>query len=315
MENPNITKKPELSIISTDTTVTNEVSEEFTLPDYIPEVRKLLYVGAQYLPENKYISDSKVEFSGTVTYLVIYTDDEGSLCSTPLSTSLEGEGGLNGANELVFIDTIVDGVSTRVNAPRRLTIKSRLKSRILGIENREIEENISPKSSADELYLQRDIVSAPTFKIYQASMQGIKASDNLDMQGVKNATPLWCDAYLVINDCKSQNRSVSVRGEIMVKCICQVDNEYVTLTRLLPLAEEIECEKAKTGDFARAYGRVRSLSISNEINDESNQLFFDVECEVDCEVARKEEAYLTRDCYSTECESHSSYKDIDVYSL
>ena len=44
--------------ISDDTQLNHEVSEEFSLPDYVPEIRKLLVVRACALPESKYISQT-----------------------------------------------------------------------------------------------------------------------------------------------------------------------------------------------------------------------------------------------------------------
>ena len=117
-------KKLSLLAVTTDTTATHEISEEFNLPDYIPEVRKMLTVRAGVLPESKYLADkgsgSQLDFGGTVTYLVIYTDDEGNLCSTPLSSAYEASTQLSSHPETVLIDTVVDNTSVRVNAMRKI---------------------------------------------------------------------------------------------------------------------------------------------------------------------------------------------------
>lgn len=311
-------KKLSLLAVTTDTATTHEISEEFNLPDYIPEVRKMLTVRAGVLPESKYLADkgsgSQLDFGGTVTYLVIYTDDEGNLCSTPLSSAYEASTQLSSHPETVLIDTVVDNTSVRVNAPRRLTIKARLKSRILGFENKVLEENITPKSSADEMYLQRAGKKIKSMEISQVSLQNIRMSDKLDMQGNKNAKPIWCDASLVITECKAQNKSILVRGEATVKCICHTEDGNITLTKVLPIVEEIEAEKSSVGDMASVYGRCISLAISNEMNDDTNQLFFDLNCELEGIVSHNREEYVTSDCYSTKCETDTSYKIIDTYS-
>ena len=121
-------KKLTYTALVNDTVSSCEVSEEFTLPDYVPEIRKMLTVKSSALPESKYLSDkngaSVLDYSGTVTYLIIYADDEGNLCSTPLSSQYESSALLNGHPDIVFIDTTVDNTSLRVNAPRKLTIKT-----------------------------------------------------------------------------------------------------------------------------------------------------------------------------------------------
>ena len=129
-------EKSQMLRLSGDTVITHEVSEEFNLPDYVSEIRKLLHVRTGVLPESKYVSDqgegTGVELGGTVTYTLIYTDDEGNLCSLPLSSTYEAKAVINGHPTTVLADTYVDGVSPRVLAPRKITLKTKMKSRIQG---------------------------------------------------------------------------------------------------------------------------------------------------------------------------------------
>jgi hypothetical protein len=300
-----------------DTTVSHEASEEFSLPDYVPEIRRLLHVRPGVLPESKYISDTQggtsVEFGGTLTYLVIYTDDEGKLCSLPLTSAYEADTVLSSHPTLVFIDTVVDTVSPRVNAPSRITIKSKLKSKITGWENAPMQEKIEGKSSADELFIERLSEVQKSMSIKQISLQGITVSDKLDI-GQGGLRPLWCDAAISINDARAQGNSVSVRGEVQIKCLCQQGGETVTIRKSLPLAEEIDAQGVCTGDMVRVVPRCVSLSVSNEESQGQEQLFFDLTCELEGEAVRNTEISLTKDCYSTKYESEEAYKDINVYS-
>lgn len=317
--NMGIPGKAKLSYISGDTTVSHDVSEEFSLPDYTPEVRKILAVKAQALPESKYVSDTQngatVEFGGTVTYCIIYTDDEGKLVSTPLSSNYEARSPISQNTTNVFIDTEVDSVSCRVNAPRKLTLKSRLKSRIMTTSENEIEENITPKSSADEFFIERMSETVKTVSIKTSSMQNIHIADKFDMGEIKEIRPIMCDASVIISESKAQPSYVSVKGEVNVKCVCDTPDGIVTLSKTMPLSEEIETDGAEVGDNARCVARCVSLSISNEQNDEANQLFFDVSLEIECEVMKNEENILTKDCYCTKYESEPTYKDIELYSV
>ena len=311
--------KAKLSYISGDTTVSHDVNEEFTLPDYTPEVRKVLCVKVGVLPESKYVSDTQngatVEFGGTVTYCVIYTDDEGKLTSTPLSSNYEARSPIAQNSTNVFIDTEVDSVSCRVNAPRKLTLKSRLKSRIMTISENEIAENITPKSSADEFFIERMNQTVKTLSVQTSSMQNIHIADKFDMGETKEIRPIMCDASVIISESKAGPSYVSVKGEVNVKCLCDTPEGIVNLSKTMPLSEEIETDGAEVSDSARCIARCVSLSISNEQNAESNQLFFDVSCEVECEVMKNKESVLTKDCYSTKYESEPSYKDIELYSV
>ena len=54
--------------------ITSEAAGEYVLPDYQPEIRKILHVRAAVLPSGKYLGGAKAEFAGTVAHTVLYTD-------------------------------------------------------------------------------------------------------------------------------------------------------------------------------------------------------------------------------------------------
>jgi hypothetical protein len=239
--NMGIAGKAKITSVLGDTVVSHDVSEEFSLPDYIPEVRKVLFTRAQALPESKYVSETSnganLEFGGTVTYCVIYTDDEGKLCSTPLSSNYETQTPLMQMPSTVFIDTCVDSVSCRVNAPRKLTLKTRLKSRIVSFGENEIEEKITPKSSADEFFIERMSETVKSVSIKTSSMQNIRMEDKFDMGNLKEIRPIMCDADIIISESKAQGSYVNVKGEVNVKCMCDTPDGIVTLSKTMPLGE------------------------------------------------------------------------------
>lgn len=305
--------------LSTDILVTHDTSEEFSLPDYVPEIRRLLGVKTGVLPESRYISDngtgSDLEFGGTITYLLIYTDDEGKLCSLPLTSNYETKESIMSRPVNVFIDTVVDSISHRVTAPRKITLKARLKSRVWGWENWEYEEKIDNKSSADELFLQRKTETVKMASILPISMQDIRISDKLDAADYTNPRPIWCDASMGITDVKAQNNTVSVRGEIIIKCVCLDEGKAVMLKKSMPLAEELDAPGAVLGDMARVNGRCVSLSVSNRQNENGEELLFDFACELEGELIRNCDEDITKDCYSTKYETVESYKTMDGYSV
>ena len=319
MENSNIisneqSSNDKITIINGDTQITSEVSEEFSLPDYVPEVRRVLTVRAQALPESKYMSDNSLEFAGTVTYSVIYTDDMGNLCALPLSSAYEAKAQLPSDTEATSITTSVDNTSVRVVAPRKLTIKAKLKSRIISFGASDISEKIVPKSSADELYIERRLEPINTLSIKNASLQNIKISERLDAPKDMDIKPIWCDASALLTDVKAQAGIVNVRGEVNVKCLCAGNGKEELLSKTFPLSEIVEAEGVTAGDMVKGEARVVSLSISNEESQDKNELFLDMNLEIECEVARNSESMVTKDAYSTKYESEASYKPLDYYT-
>lgn len=318
MENSNIIASEQgidkITVVNGDTQMTSEVSEEFSLPDYVPEVRKVLTVRASALPEQKYLSDTTLEFSGTVTYSVIYTDDLGNLCAIPLSSTYEAKAQVAPNTEATNITTQIDSVGVRVMAPRKLTLKSRLKNRIISLGVSDISEKITPKSSADELYIERKIEPINTLSIKNAALQNIRISERLEAPKDADLKPIWCDASVVITDVKAQTDAISVRGEVSVKCLCVGNGREEVLSKSFPLSEIVEAEGCQVGDMIKAEARVVSLAISNEESGDKSELFFDVTLEIECEASRNSEVMITRDAYSTKYESEQTYKNLDYYT-
>ena len=65
--------------------VTTEISNDYTLPDYQPEIRRVLTLRENVMPPAKYINGDAVELDGNVDYTLIYVGEDGEIYSAPLS--------------------------------------------------------------------------------------------------------------------------------------------------------------------------------------------------------------------------------------
>ena len=107
-----------------------ELSSDFSLPDYLPEIKRLLRVRATVLPPDKYIGAGNADFTGAIEYAILYSDNDGALyCVTergeyqfavPLDTvaDIDLNDGLTCDS-----DVIPEAVSGRVAAPRKEPVK------------------------------------------------------------------------------------------------------------------------------------------------------------------------------------------------
>ena len=298
-----------ISRIDTDITHTDEITREFSLPDYIPEIRKLLGCKVGVLPENRYSSKDNLEINGAITYLVIYSDDEGKLCAVPLSSDFEIQIPLSEAEGTLFSDLALDSVTPKVIAPRKISIKTRLKARLLRSFTSALPESIVGNSSAEEMYIQRKLVKIPTYSLYPGKCEGLKISDKFDTGSLSSYKPLWCDAYICIKECKGEKGSISVLADAHIECVLEVENEIQRVKKIVPITEEIDVDFDDTVDMARASAKCQSLSVSGEGSD----LYFDLAFEIEGCGVKRQEYQATSDCYSTHLESDCLYKDVNAY--
>ena len=120
-----------------DRVVVTELSEEFSLPDYQPEMKRLLRVKATVLPSDQYVGAGNAECAGHVDYSILYTGNDGALyCtdqrgtyqfSSPLELPSDFEAG---EGILCCAESVPEQTVGRVIAPRKLMIKCRLRSRV-----------------------------------------------------------------------------------------------------------------------------------------------------------------------------------------
>ena len=64
-------------------TVYSDSTAEYTLPDYLPEMRRVLSVRTEVSPSGQYVGQSRAEFAGTCMHRVLYTDAQGQVWAPP----------------------------------------------------------------------------------------------------------------------------------------------------------------------------------------------------------------------------------------
>lgn len=293
-----------------------EVSEEFSLPDYQAEVSRIVCVRPQFLLENKYIHDTGsgvfVDFGGTVTYSVIYISSDGELCAVPLSSSYENKVSLGEAAELCKLSVRCESTSCRVSAPRRLTVKTKLRSRIRAFKELKIDSKITPSSSAEELFLERNEKAIEAVEMKEISLKGIKMSDSLECPS-GTVKPIWCDAFVSLGEIKVENGYVKASGEATVKCLVLSETHEDVVEKTMKISEQIEADGAEVGDFASVNPVCTALSLSSEEKDGETGLYFDLTCDLCGEVIRNTEKTVLADAYSTKHKSFGTYREVEYY--
>lgn len=293
-----------------------EVSEEFSLPDYQAPVSRIVCVRPQFLLENKYIHDTGsgvfLEYGGTVTYSVVYVSEDGELSCVPLSSTYEGRINLGDMAKMCKLSVRCESTSCRVSAPRRLTVKTKVKSRVRAFKELKIESKISPISTANEIFLERNEKTIEATEAEEICLKDIKMSDTLECPSglVK---PIWCDAFVSLSEVKSENGYVKAVGNATVKCLITSETGEDVVEKTMKIDEQIEAEGALSGDFASVNPVCTSLSLSSEEKEGETKLYFDLACELNGEVIRNGEKSVLVDAYSTKHKSAPIYSEIEYY--
>lgn len=299
-------------------TVSCEAVGEYTLPDYQPEIRKLLHIRAAVLPTGKYMGGAKAEFAGTVAHTVLYADAEGKLASATLNADYDFSLPLpDGGEYTAVVDTMAEGTTCRLSGPRKLSLRTRLRSLVHLMR----EECITPDirgmgSAADEASLERLTESAESMTLTCGSSGEFTLSSTvrMDTPGA-DARAVWAGGNLLITESRAQEGGCLCRGEAWVRCLLsEGDAAPVTVREKIPFEQFVPVEGAPDNASYIAYGRLvmADVTIAPGEGEENGTLGFDVSAEIDACATSSRPCNPVRDLYSTAYEMNCRHRTLAV---
>ncbi|MCQ2433408.1 MAG: DUF3794 domain-containing protein, partial [Clostridia bacterium] len=109
-----------------------ETGCEYTLPDYLPDIRKILRVQAEPRVTGRYLSGEKAELEGTVSASVVYMAEDGTLHICPIENTFGQNIPISGLDEntTAIFHTRVDNNTCRLTGPRKLNLRHKLKTQV-----------------------------------------------------------------------------------------------------------------------------------------------------------------------------------------
>ena len=107
---------------------TKEVVCDYNLPDYLPDVSRILRTDARVCRAGKYINGSALEYDGTLDFRVVYSTSDGVLKSAEFSSDYSGSMMLSdySGDCRVDADTTLESAGCRLQNPRKLTVKAKV---------------------------------------------------------------------------------------------------------------------------------------------------------------------------------------------
>lgn len=137
--NDNLKGKFDYTARVLDRTEFCDLSDDYTLPDYMPAIGRVISCTATAAPPEIYLGSGSIEFAGGVRYLLHYESaDDSTLWCAELPSEYDHlisadkipnlPSSPSDITELVHPD--VESINARITAPRRLTIKSKVRLEI-----------------------------------------------------------------------------------------------------------------------------------------------------------------------------------------
>ncbi len=248
-----------------------ELSSDFSLPDYQPEIKRLLGVRAVVSPADKYIGAGSGEFSGSVEYSILYAGNDGDLyCSAQVgeyrfTVPLELPSDVEIAEGLICdVESVPETPVARVTGPRRLCVKCRLRSRVRFWGTRMIGETVNGAEGRD---LERLVGSFESLETFAGSGEVLHLGDEILNDGGGDLRVISAEAQAYVNEAVAGSGCVNCRGEVALKLLCTnegtTDAPFVQWRRI-PFTSSVTTEGAEVNCSAIARGVCTDVAVSVE---------------------------------------------------
>ena len=285
-----------------------EAQGDFTLPDYMPQIRKIVRIDTTVIPSGKFVASNRAEFAGIVAYNLVYSDEEGALASTSLSSDYEFSVSMpsEAGEYCVVCDSMAESTQCRPSGPRKLSLKSSIKSSVHIYCASAVECIADTELCLETLTHPYSVMSTKC-----ATSGEFTLSDTIDMDGYTPDTLRvnFTSADVVVREAHLQEGAVVCRGEAHVKCnLSPATGVPFSVNKKIPF-EQIVPISAPDARSCVAYGRCCFVNCSLEAVAETCRVRFELGAELDVECTANSTVTLTEDAYSTECKAIPSYKN------
>ncbi len=217
-----------------------ESAGEYALPDYRPEVRRVLALDTRVLPSGSYRAGGRAEYAGVCVHTVLYSAGDGSLASAELTTEYSFSFPAEESASLSVEPPTVEQVSCRLGGPRKISVRAVMSARARTLTPESRGEALSELLRAEDTVALSHPISLSEPHLLTAGDLGYRETILRDGE----LTPLLVRATPTVTEASLSEGNVRVRGETVLHLLCSSgDGLPDTVTKSVPFEVMLPCER------------------------------------------------------------------------
>lgn len=298
-----------------DTVKHTDISEEFILPDYLPDVKRIIRVDIKPKIDGKFISRGRVDYEGDVICHILFCDEGNHLKSVSFTASFSDGVDVSGIEDECIANLVPspESVSCKMLNPRRVSIRLRLDTAVTVWCNRSFEPAFS--GDYDEYSLEKSTQSVDVLKLICSGESGLNAIADLEADGSLPQINdiISCNADVSFYECKCSEGKALCRGDMSITVFYSSldgDSEiYTVLFRKIPIAQVVLADGVDDTYSCMARGTVDAVKFSVSENGfgERRVVELDISYRIYLNCVGSETVTVVKDIYapgkSVSCES------------
>ena len=302
MNNEEIMGCDTLSVLVCERNIGTDANVEYTLPEYFPEIKKILHVAPTLIPPAKYASSTSAQISGTVDYRVIYVGADGGLYTAPISAEysvnipIDMQESVDASQGLAMMCSVCcESIGVRAMGPRRMSIRCRLKctARVLG--KIRLCESMVGDVNLMSIYKRREKCLTAEYCALSSELVETECEISPISEGMRIVD---ADTKVFVESAVAGQGEVNCRGEVILRVlgIDEASGDTASISKKLPFESRIALEE----DIPDATVRARGLPSEVRVEVEDGRAICRIGIIIEaCCLANRESEY-TADAYSCE---------------
>jgi len=291
---------------------------DFTLPDYLGDIKKLLSVSCDVIPSGKFDGGGEASFCGIAVYKVLYTDSDNTLTHAEFTSDYE----VNVKTDDTYIDscavTEVASMSVRPQGPRKLCAKASLISDVY------VSCEASVPTLSEDESIEKDTADIKVHSAeYLTSGEREYAEEAARLEGVSadDVEVLMSGADVRIDKVSLEDDGIHLAGAIEAYALLKIGEDATArVEKDLSFEEIIECDGGDiiASPLARGYVTSNTVSINSDNADSGEDgasVVFSITAEYDVYTDKNTEMSIIKDAYMPGTMSEASYAAFSYSTL
>ncbi len=302
-----------------ESTAEQSVEADISLPDYCPEIKRILKctVTADILSVQN--SEEKISVQGNAVVRVLYIGDNDKLSAYeqnyPIQKTVGSE--KHRAGSSVTVKAVTDYVNCRAVSSRRLDIRGMLTFVFKSVRKRE--EPVLTCADGNGIQILSGDYSYADLKTLTEKAFFLTEVIELPTEKPVIGRIINSSAYISVLEKKIINNKMLLKGDCYIKLYYLSENEAsVECTEhSIPVSQIIEAEGINEACDSFLNLNITACEAVSKVDSSGDTKLIDINIRVSACVIAFENSNLNliSDAYSTECETRNSFKSIDILSL
>ncbi|MBR6644760.1 MAG: DUF3794 domain-containing protein [Clostridia bacterium] len=293
-----------------------EVVCEYTLPDYFPDIKRILHVFSDVRKTGMYVSDDKIEYEGCVSCSVLYRGEDKSLQCAEFKAEFSDRIQIKGENDAVC-DVVFSpkNMTLRALTPRKVSLKARIETHTDVWEEERITPEIKGVSSEDKIERLTQNIGFSEISVCEETGIGVSEDINVpdNMPTVERVIHTLIHPHQT--EVKGAEGKAFVRTELRGAVVYETGDtagKIAVMPVSISVSHIVQCENMT--DDSVCIGKINVYDITSAVTENTNgeKRVIELDFLYDIKILSSTEKFVTApyDMYAVGCSGFPEYKSI-----